>query len=382
MAKREQFYEFVDAYKAETTQIVSLQRQLNRKIDVPEVAAYYERVAKKDFLEAKEADNSLGLLDPHRLFLARKYNQCLGQGYWNKIGKPYCKVFPGMTRMLAKTNINIDCKHFQLPFGAFAIRFSESHPFVAAEGDPPIQAVLMLGEFSGRNTPHGLTSIYEGCQSLLLLLDFGEKFEDQELKSKGVTATNKYYQYLKMNLVEGKTLEEQLDAAVKSTKRTEIDDLGYTPPLDFQRKVLATCVASCFFVRNEHEIIAPDIPARLKDRWNKAEQLPEKRKKKEHQHMDKERKRLGHYGWALGREIELPRRHFERSEDSNESHKRGELKFQHYRGAHPRWQKVGPRNKPDVKLIFIAPTMVRPDLPLPPAGPRYKITDRALKEQK
>lgn len=398
MAKTEGFYEFIDAYRHERQQISHMKSQEafrqaaqrhaeeGRPLDSENVDSdtFYGTLAHAHYHHHESVAN-----DPQGLYRARMFNQTLGQFAWNRAGKPYCKVFPGMREMLADTNLNLDCKFFKLPLPAIEIRFSMGTPFVAKAGDPPLHAVLMFGRFSAEQvqTPEKLKPCYEGHDQIMLLLDFGEKFLDPRLKEQmGIEAFNKYYSYLKLNMDEGRTVEQQLQTAIDASMHTPIDDMGYTPPLDFQKRILAVCTAACFFMRDEHHLIRPDIPGRFKERYERAEKLPEdnRQRQKEMGIINSERRRLGHYGWTMGHEIELPRRphySYPGTETQSESGKRGELKYQHYRGIHHRWQKIGPRKDPDVKLIWIMPTIVRKDLPTPPVGPRYKITDRALNQK-
>jgi hypothetical protein len=76
----------------------------------------------------------------------------------------------------------------------------------------------------------------------------------------------------------------------------------------------------------------------------------------------------------VGSEIALPR--YERTQDDDEHGTGKSLEYGHMRSGHMRMQPHGKGNK-ERKLIFIPPTVVRPDLPIK-ASRGYKIDDKIL----
>ena len=73
-------------------------------------------------------------------------------------------------------------------------------------------------------------------------------------------------------------------------------------------------------------------------------------------------RRRGKNGWTIGREVPLPRN---RTPYEPSGYMRGPLSYQGFRCGHFRMQACG-RRWQDSRLIFVPPTIVRPDLPLPP----------------
>ena len=72
-------------------------------------------------------------------------------------------------------------------------------------------------------------------------------------------------------------------------------------------------------------------------------------------------RRRGKNGWTIGRELQVA---VNRSASEPAGEKRGPLTHQHLRRRHFRMQRHGPGWK-ESRMIFIPPTAIRPDLPLP-----------------
>jgi hypothetical protein len=68
-------------------------------------------------------------------------------------------------------------------------------------------------------------------------------------------------------------------------------------------------------------------------------------------------------GWTVGREIDLPTTEYRYLHRAASEGGHRELSQGHLRRGHMKMQPCGEQSK-DRKLIFVAPTIVRPDLPL------------------
>ena len=80
-------------------------------------------------------------------------------------------------------------------------------------------------------------------------------------------------------------------------------------------------------------------------------------------------------GWVIGREIDLPRPIVNRIGYPDTGGGR-ELAYGHIRSGHMRLQPCGPQNSLR-RLIFVAPTIVRPDLELRQTH-GYRLHDKPL----
>lgn len=141
------------------------------------------------------------------------------------------------------------------------------------------------------------------------------------------------------------------DESPQRVTHRDIDD--DVPPLAF---IFRLCVGVALFGIERHELILPDLPREVIDKRG--------RKSKRQKVMAKERRERDEKkcnGWLVGSEIDLPRPLVKR--DQCREGTGTELQYGHIRSGHMRYQPCGPGNK-DRKLIFLPPTVVRPDLPI------------------
>ena len=237
------YYEFMDGFTHE-----KFSGQLQR-LGIDNFSDYYSEMV----------SGMVTSLDLSNFQNSRLVQQSLGQYQWWRIGRPYCKIGPQMTEMLARTKINIDSQHVHMTFPAFEIRFSQTHPFRESPEHPPLRALLVLHGFLPKPDPQNPYRIIPSLESrkyLMVLCDFGERFQ-----VKGSWA--KFYHYVKINLIAGETIESQFKQADEHHHDMEC---GYTPSANFQKKIMAILVSTLFFVDNKHELVTPDIPRRYIER--------------------------------------------------------------------------------------------------------------------
>jgi hypothetical protein len=138
------------------------------------------------------------------------------------------------------------------------------------------------------------------------------------------------------------------------------------------KRLMKILAATCFFAVDKHELVLPDVPRELitiKRTKRKGQAISEQRRV--------ERELAKCRGWVVGREIDLPRPLIHYVDDRPSATHTFELKYGHIRSGHMRMQPCGAHNQ-DRKLIFVAPTIVRPDL-LIRRSHGYRIHDKVLR---
>jgi len=351
---RDAYYEFFDMYRNAVLQDDRIKSVSPVEI-LGHLASKFYVDGESVRLDIKEASRNFGLI--------------MGQSFWYSIGKPYCKVYPSMVEMLRKTSIKIPSIQVPFPFPAFAIRFSSKDPFTDNNGGPPLRSVLVSGRFKGRADPNNykitLPNFWD-YGKILLCLDFGETFKVNNFEEKA-------YSFMILELNETLSLEESFEKAMQDVSTKS----GYFPDRSFQKDILSVAISTAFFMCDQHELVCPDLPKRCIDIGKRAERSKGRQKKEILNAIEKQQKKLDHYGWTIGKEIELPRPLKNKYGDSGDrsGEKRGELHFSHIRSQHQRWQQYGEKAHPKYKLIFLPPVQVRPDLPMKQHS-GFRITGR------
>lgn len=275
-----------------------------------------------------------------------------------KFGKPYVKVFPGMAAYLAKTKVDIDAEYVKRAYPSFEIRFTNTeNPFDLPDCGR-LQSVLCT---FGEKWAH-------------FYFDFGWTHANSEF---GV-----YYE-AEMELKPGKTITQSIeempfiptsDYLVAKIKGEP--DAGRGPlPKEFVKSIIALAISTNFFLTSQHELVAPDIKRKHIDRYLKARELGDQTLI---ERLVEDSKRDGMGWFTLGSEIKLPRDVIHYHREPGASPERSfELAWAHVRSGFLRLQSVGPRSGEEKKLIFVRPTIVRPDLPLKPRV-GYRLDDACL----
>ncbi len=166
--------------------------------------------------------------------------------------------------------------------------------------------------------------------------------------------------YFSMPMFKGKTIQDQFDFAFEKTKPYR--DGKYEPGRDLAIRLVKLAISVAFFGLHSHDLLFPDIPNKFEERFRRAR--AENDKSEAEKLLDKA-KRLGHFGFRLGSEIDLPQPMVRyTTEDGPEQPTGRELQFAHVRSGHLRLQPKGKREDPHYELVFIKPTVIRPDLPI------------------
>jgi hypothetical protein len=258
-----------------------------------------------------------------------------------RYNEPYYKVYPGMVEQLGGVNIDIDGQYLKLPFPAFEVRLPKGeHVVTDGEGGPICTAMMVSAD--------NITRHCDGRDwSIICMYQFD-----------GIEHGTWLY---KMSVKKGKTIGEEFEEAFVNSELTE----GlYDPPKKLADKLIRIAIATCFFGTRQHDLIIPDIPAKLRDKYAKAK--AENNDFEVKQILDKS-KRLGHNGYRIGSEIAIPKPQSYLGGDGRvrDYEPTGrELQYGHVRSAYMRLQPKGKRSDPYYELTYVAPTIVRPDLPM------------------
>jgi hypothetical protein len=294
---------------------------------------------------------------------------------WIKNGSPYYKVWPEMADALSNISIEIDAKRLVLPFNTYSIRLPKTECFRETPTSPAVCSML----------------VHKEDYLLDLAKEFGMKALSAFLQTEAAPKDDRDYSlmihyqfdtekdcdwmgwYFRMGIKEGELLSEQFDVFWDESAQYLI---GYNPSKEFTERLLKLAISVAFFGVHNHEVIAPDIPNRYIERYHRA---TAKRDTVEAKKLLDRAKKMGHFGWKIGSEISLPQPIVRHINDRGSTGQGNELTFGHLRSGHMRLQQVGKRDDPSYELIFIAPTVVRPDLPIRSTR-GFRIEDKLLRK--
>lgn len=315
---RPDFYTWIDMH--------GLQKRIDKSLRNVGVKEHYEQMAAWFY---KRGDHTSAM-------------SCWNELKWYQFGKPYFKIWPKMSYMLGEVKIDIDGKFLHLPFPTYEIRLPKNVPFREYDGAPTLCALLVSEEPNDEKRP-------DRDWTLAVQYQFD------------VDLANDYMGwFFRMPIKSGLNIEGEIHKTYsgKSPKYEE----GYTPSEAFCGAIVRLAISAAFFGVNQHEMILPDLPRKIETRYHNATR--EKNESEAKKMLDKA-KRLGHFGWRIGSEIDLPSpliRHVSKEQSEFSSY---ELQFGHIRRCHMRLQQYGKEGEEKRhELIFIPPTVVRPDLPM------------------
>lgn len=306
------------------------------------------------------------------------YRQMMEEYRWYRLNQPRYRVYPNMVAALSRVSIDIDAVHLRLPFATFAIELPKDY-FRESETSPYLKGMLVhcrrrdshaadhdSFDYGVRYTRGGEHKVVEGDQSpdsndvMIVDLDFGDEVITSRLS--GQPEMNACKPFAVFDVDAGKTISERFDAMPE----TPLTDDGYMPSTEFQKACLRIAVGIAFFAVNDHEVIERVIPEGYRERRERAIKTGNK---KLLQKVSNEIKNTGNANtFVVGRELVINEHPDDAARQECASGAR-QLHWGHVQGAHLRWQPHGPREAPDYKLIFVAPMLIRPDLPMRPGAP-------------
>jgi hypothetical protein len=298
---------------------------------------------------------------------------CAAEMEWFKMGCPYYKIWPSMAHALSNISIEIDSKYLCLPFPSYEICLPKNPIFQETPDSPGVCSILVHKEDYLGTMARGV-----GFEKI------ANDIHEIGLKDGRDWSLMIHYQldadldkdwrgwYFRMGMKDGIPISEQFK---KFWEKSEHYNDGYEPSMEFCQKLLKLSIAVAFFGIHQHEMVMPDIPNRLIERYHNA---IAKKDESEAKKLLEKAKKMGHFGWRCGSEIDLPQPLVKHITDEKTGQTRRELTFGHIRSGHLRLQPVGKRENPDYELRFIPPTTVRPDLPLRDMR-GFRLRDNILK---
>lgn len=306
---------------------------------------------------------------------------------WDNTGRPYYKIWPQMCDCMQHCSIDIPASCLRFPYSVVEIRLPScrlirplagSMLVVGATREQLIRARderLALGDIDQAMAEmFGAAALREAktrCRA-----SFANSLQEAEsLHGKLTFTLGIYYQtshdlqthnytVSAVRAYENETIEAALERWKAEPDNGVADRLN---DVSFE-SVLRICVATMFFAVDNHELVMPDIPREILtvNARTKSQHVSEQKR------IQRELKRCR--GWKVGSEIDLPRPLVNRLERRDPTGR--ELEYGHVRSGHMRMQPCGEGSR-DRKLIFVAPTVVRPDLPIRTAhGYRIRGKDK------
>lgn len=249
---------------------------------------------------------------------------------WATCGSPYYKIWPGMVESLKHTKFNFTADNLAAPFPVFSVML-------------PTGGMFDSGIFCIAKDNVDVHSTGIQCDAMMIAAIRGE---------------HRMPHAISFPFFRGATVEECLQRYSAGGVKKLGGHEDTVEELHGKASFIRCAIAAAMFAINRHKLVAPDIDQEVLLR-----KLPGGRSKASQKIAQEKRDReiSKCKGWKVGSEIDLPRPHVVRSGQPVD---RGEeLTCGHIRSGHMRMQPCGPNNQ-DRKLIFVEPTIVRPDLPI------------------
>jgi len=276
---------------------------------------------------------------------------------WHEMGRPSYRVALPLAEALADTDLDVDGAFLRFPHAAFALELPKSFCLRNKAGHR--LSGLLVGAVRDVVLPGGSNNTSQ----------YGVKVEAPDGEGTWRLTVMQAWEgedtvVCLLTLSPGITVEAVLRDAVASLGHdASITDAATT------RKFIALALGAALFAVGSNRFVHPVGSGLPKRRGRKAaNRAPEPRR------------------WSLGADIQLPRGRSvaTTSHDAGGASEDGrELRFSHIRQGHLRLTPTGPREDRSFVLRYIAPTLVRPDLPLAQRATRHamaepEVTDSSL----
>lgn len=297
----------------------------------------------------------------HPLYmLGTTHRQMLIERNWYALGQPYYKVWPAMVDALMHTKIDIGVEHFEMPFPVILIRLPY-HFFREDKRAPWLRGILVTRqrEVFSEEVAKALGKEPGSHDRLMLFSQFEmDEFTESQRPPNAIKEEVGNNSVLsKLTLVPGHTIEDDLEQMPIQTSHHK-EGGSYWPNMETTQKIVALAVGVCFIaIGKDKKLITrarPDVHDRRSQRRGRRQMPPGR-------------------GWAVGQDIKLPKLRQDAATSTGEGEGQ-RLQFGHVRSGHMRYQRYGSKDAPEYRLIFIHPTVVRPDLPMKP-----RLTPRAVR---
>jgi hypothetical protein len=285
-------------------------------------------------------------------------------GSWYAAGCPEYRVHPAMISAMRATSIDIEARYLRFPHHVFTISLPAGRDFEVREApDKPVIHGLLVSSFEEAEArPDDPVFISKQGIRYTKVLD-NSRPQIRKLLISVSYHNGKEWEYsvLKCPLHDDKTIEDLFTSMAVGPNAS----IGYWPSIGFRQDIAALTVGVCFFAIGKTKVI-------------EEAHLPRQ------QRRELERSGEPRFIFDVGRTIEIPRPLYDsKVYDTTENEPTGRhLNYSHIRSGHLRWQKKGGKgSKGRYDLIFVAPTVVRPDLPMKTSSPHVVIsTDKPVVE--
>jgi hypothetical protein len=292
------------------------------------------------------------------------------QQEWYRWGKPYYKIWPQMLDALAVVDINIPGRFLQMPYPFFEIKLPTCHHMGSPE-DPKLVGLLVSVAHQGDEIDKGIPMNLESSErKLVISYQFDAPNREQDILTPEAEFQRIEFSYA-MGIEDDTPLQRRLDDADFHTSL--FNDATFEPGKEFRSSLMRLAIATCFFGVGQHDVVMPDLPRKLITKYRDAVAAGEPTD----DIIEKGNRQMHGVGWNVGSEIDLPLPLVRYEHKDGEPFRKRELQTSHIRRGHMRMQQVGPRDDPKYKMVFIPPTVVRPDLPLGRSA-GYRIHDDNL----
>lgn len=304
---------------------------------------------------------------PHHVFFPKRLEeirQAKGKGIqvllmmaekqWMELSRPYYNIHPGLVSKLARINLSKVPSHLVTTphdFSVVNIRFAERNEALVLKAGMPKQGGLV--EIPPDSSLHGILMV--DCRKLPV--GFGQNrvsfYLDFNVWAKrlfeGQWQRLPQYCHFCFDIDLAKSLQEAIDECV----RPYTDESYY----NLCTNALRLAVSIGFLSNSSAELVEYDVISRFRERFRQGNE-------KERQQIIEKSRRRGKVGYNVGNDLIFSGRIPTISERRGELTGR-ELTYASIRQGHPHAVRYG-KGKELVKIMWFAPTVVRPDLPFRP----------------
>ena len=368
-----QFHEFNDGW-AEIRRIVKdktgkERKEARERFLAPGPIRYFDELAKT--LHDMFTDGAGGRAEMETYELCSAMTNVTCHQNWRAFGAPYYKVWPEMSWMLSEVSMSMEGKYLNLPYPSFALLMPQGEKHAMQEPGCPVMKSCLVSRLDTGHSAGGIVMEYKSWKDRAYSLHIEYQFDGHEANGQPIVYC------LTMPMYLDRPIEECVQIAL--TRSSEYSDGSYVPSEKFIEKLLRLIVSVTFFGVDQHEFVMPDLPKKKIVKVMKAlkdgddSKIKEAANKAEHQ----AKKHGTGFGWSIGSETDLPTSDVEFRYEGGKKLAKGERKFAGVRRGHMRLQPYGGRDKPDYRMIFIKPTVIRPDLPMK-ASRGYTLKDKIL----
>lgn len=293
-----------------------------------------------------------------------QYASAVIEGTWYSVLQPEYKAYPAIIAALAATKIEIGCEHLRMPFPAIAVRLPEG--FMQEPGGPAIRCVFAVMMKNYDRLARPVTSIDSDPMPNALTAPFAVSLRKSSpehvlmIQAKYIDNDgDDAFANFTIGLQRGKTIEEMFSGwlehseTLEASVRERIKASGYLMGDQLARELLSLVIGVSFFATGRTKSSSPILQR-------------DKRPRHERRRFEKEHDGQEQPTFSVGRELVLPREPGAPAKDAGPEPGEGagrSLRWAHYRCGHLRYQAHG-EGRSERKLIFIEPTLVRPDLPV------------------